>query len=196
MDCQPLISRAEVRCRAEHIGADEHAAVRPPKRDLIPGMALLDSDAGERAQRTVWDDVMPDTEPSSKGGAVAVVAVEQLHDARRCARGADTFFDTVPVDRIDYPDAAVLDECVRAALHELVGDPAEAPVELVAEAELQRCHIAAQRSKWGKSDSLAASISCSTSNGMRRNEISSSSSTIAYSLQGKNGTGSSGCFCS
>jgi len=124
MDCQPLISRAEVRCRAEHIGADEHAAVRPPKRDLIPGMALLDSDAGERAQRTVRDDVMPDTEPSREGGAVAVVAVKQLHDARRCARGTDTFFDTVPVDRIDYPDAAVLDECVRAALHELVGDPA------------------------------------------------------------------------
>jgi hypothetical protein len=33
---------------------------------------------------------------------------------------------------------------VRAALHELVDDPAEPAVELVTETELQRCHIAAQ----------------------------------------------------
>jgi hypothetical protein len=36
---------------------------------------------------------------------------------------------------------------VRATLHELVDDPAEAAGELVAEPELQRCHIAAQRWK-------------------------------------------------
>jgi len=144
----------------------------------------------------VRNDVVPDTEPSGEGTAVAVVAVEQLQDARRCACGADPLLDTFPVDGIDDPDATVLDESVRAPFHELVDDPAEASVELVAEPDPHRCHIAAQRSKWGKSAALAAAMSSSTSNGTRRNETSSSSLTIAYSLQGKNGTGSSGCLSS
>src|SRR5947208_2772983 len=139
---------------------------------------------------------MPHPEPSGKAGAVAVVPVEQLEHAGRSAGRSDALLNAIPVDRIDHPDAAVHDDGVRAALHELVGDPAETAVKLVAEAELQRCHIAAQRSKCGKSDALAASMSCSTSNGIRRNETSSSSLTIAYSLQGKNGTGSGGCRCS
>jgi hypothetical protein len=33
---------------------------------------------------------------------------------------------------------------VRATLHELVDDPAEAVAELIAKRDLQRCHIAAQ----------------------------------------------------
>lgn len=79
------------------------------------------------------NDVVPDTELSREGGAIAVVAVEQLNDARGLACGADPFLDTFAVDRIDHPDAAVFDEGVRAAFHELVNDPAEATVELVAE---------------------------------------------------------------
>ncbi len=196
MHCQSLGAGQEVRRSAEHVCADEHAAARPPERDLVPGAALLDGDAGERAQRPLRNDVVADTEPIREGGAVAVVPVEQLENACGCARRADPVLDPFPVDGIDHPDAAVLDERVRAALHELLDDPAEPAVDLVAEPELQRCHIAAQRSKWGKSAAFAAASNSSTSNGIRRNETSSSSLTIAYSLQGKNGTGSVGCPCS
>jgi hypothetical protein len=90
--------------------------------------------------------VLPDTEPSGEGTAVAVVAVEQLQDARRCACRADPLLDTFPVDGIDDPDATVFDDGVRAPFHELVDDPAEATVELVAEPHLHRC--AAQGSKF------------------------------------------------
>ena len=196
MHRQTLIAGPVIRRCAGHVGADEHAAVGPPERDLVPGAAVLDRDAGERAQRPLRNNVVPDTEPRGERGAIAVVPVEQLHDARGCACGADSVLDTVPVDGIDRPHATVLDEGVRATFHELVDDPAEAAVELVAEPELQRCHISAQRSKWGKSAALAAAINSSTSNGIRRKETSRSSLTIAYSLNGKNGTGSSGCLSS
>ena len=56
--------------------------------------------------------MVPDTEPGGEGGAIAVVAVEQLQDACGRACGADSVFDAVPVDRIDRPDAAALDEVV------------------------------------------------------------------------------------
>src|SRR6266516_4886051 len=97
MDCQPLVPGAEVRRGAEHVRADEHAAVGPPERDFLPGTAVLDGDAGERTERALRD--------------------------------------ALAVDRVDHPDAAVHDEGVRAPLHELVDDPAEAPLELVAEAD-------------------------------------------------------------
>ena len=144
MHRQPLVACPVVRRGAEHVGADEHMAVRPPERDLVPGAAVLDGDEGERAQRPLRNDVEPDTEASGEGGAVAVVPVEQLEDARRRARSADPLLDTFAVDGIDCPDAAVLHEGVRATLHELVDDPAEAVAELIAKRDLQRCHIAAQ----------------------------------------------------
>jgi hypothetical protein len=146
MHCQPLVAGPVVRRGAEHRGADEHPAAGPPDRDHVPGAADLDGDEGERAQRPLRNDVVPDTEAGGEGGAVAVVTVEQLQDTRGCACGADPVLDTVAVDGIDCPDAAVLDEGVRATLHELFDDPPEAAVELVAEPELQRCHIADQRS--------------------------------------------------
>ena len=196
MHPQPLVAGAEVRRSAEHVGTDEHSSVGPPERDLLPGVFVLDGDRSERAERFLRNDVMADTEPGSERGAVAVVPVEQLEDARRRACGADPLLDAIPVDGIDHPDTAVVDESVRTALHELVDDPAEPAVELVAETHLQRCHIAAQVSTWGKSAAFAAAINSSTSNGTRLNETSSSSLTIAYSLQGKNGAGSIGSVCS
>lgn len=132
MDSETLLARPKITRSAEHVCADEHAAVGPPEHDLVPGAAVLDRDAGERAERTSRDDVVADTEPSGEGRATAVVPVEQLDDARGCARSTDPFLDTVPVDGIDHPDAAVHDEGMRATLHELVDDPAEAIVELVA----------------------------------------------------------------
>ena len=50
----------------------------------------------------------------------------------------DTILELFRFERIDQPDAAVGDERVRAALQELVGDPAESVGEFVAEAELHR----------------------------------------------------------
>ena len=82
-------------------------------------------------------------EPARERGAVTVVTVEQLQDPGRFAGSTYSFFDAVTVDRIDQPDATVDDKRVRAALHELVHDPAEAVVELVAEPDIQRCHVAA-----------------------------------------------------
>jgi hypothetical protein len=143
---QPLTAGAEVRRSAEHVRADEHSAAGPPERDLIPGTAVLDGDGSEGTEGRLRNDVVADTEPGSEGGAVAVVPVEQLEDAGGCARRADPLLDSVPVDGIDHPDPAVVDEGVRAARHELVDDPAEAAVELVAETERQRCHIATQLS--------------------------------------------------
>jgi hypothetical protein len=135
MHREGLIAGPVVGRSPEHVGADEHAAVGPPERDLVPGVPVLDGDAGERAQRALRNDVVPDTEPSGEGGAVAVVTVEQLEDACGCARRADAFLDSVSVDGIDHPDAAVLDEGVRATPHELLDHPAEAVIELVAEAD-------------------------------------------------------------
>src|SRR5213593_4146499 len=132
MHRQPLIAGPVVPRSAEHIRADKHAAVWPPERDLVPRLAVPDGDAGERAQRPLRNNVVPDTESSGESGAVAVVPVEQLEDARGCPGRADPLLDTVSVDGIDHPDAAVLDEGVRATLHELVDDPAEPAAELVA----------------------------------------------------------------
>jgi hypothetical protein len=82
--------------------------------------------------------MVTDTEPGGEGRAVAVVPVEQLEDARRSARCADSLLDPFSVDRVYDPDAAVLDERVRATLHELRDDPAEAVVELVAKSDSHR----------------------------------------------------------
>jgi hypothetical protein len=147
MHRKSLIAGSVIPRSAEHIGADKHAAIGPPECDLVPRLAVPDGDAGERAQRALRNNVVPDTESSGEGGAVAVVPVEQLEDARGRARRADPLLDIVSVDGIDRPDAVVLDKGVRATLHELVDDPAEPAAELVAKAEAQRCHIAAHCSK-------------------------------------------------
>jgi len=135
MDCQAVVPGTEVRRGAEHVGADEHVAVGPPERDFLPGTAVLDVDAGERTERAVRDEVVADAEPSGERGAGTVVPVEQQDHARGGAGRPDAFLDALSVDRVDHPDAAVHDKGVRAALHELVHDPAEAAVELVAEAD-------------------------------------------------------------
>ncbi len=79
--------------------------------------------------------MVTNTEPPGEGRAVAVVPVEQLEDARRSARRADSLLDAFSVDGVYDPDAAVLDERVRAPLHELRDDPAEPIVELVAKSD-------------------------------------------------------------
>jgi hypothetical protein len=134
MDCQTLVPGAEVRGSADRVARDEHAAVGPPERDLLPRTAVLDVDAGEWTERPLRDEVVADAESGGECRASAVVPVEQLDHARGGAGSPYPLFDAVPVDGVDQPDAAVHDEGVGAALHELVDDPPEAPVELVAEA--------------------------------------------------------------
>jgi hypothetical protein len=136
MDREPLVAGPEVRRSSERVGADEHSAAGPPERDLFPGAAVLEGDGSEGPKRPLRNHVVADTEPGSKGSAVAVVPVEQLEDTRRRAGRADPLLHSVSVNRIDQPDPAVLDESVRAALHELVDDPAEAAVELVTKTKL------------------------------------------------------------
>jgi len=135
MHREPFIPRAEVRRSAEHVGTDEHAAVGPPECHLVPRPAVLDGDARKRADRSLRNDMVTNTEPRGEGRAVAVVPVEQLEDARRSARCADSLLDAFCVDGVYDPDAAVLDERVRATLHELRDDPAESAVELVAKSD-------------------------------------------------------------
>jgi hypothetical protein len=134
MDCQPLVPGTKVRRGAERVAAGEHAAIGPPERNLLPGTAVLDRDAGKRTERALRDEVVADAEPGGERAAVAVVPVEQLEHARGRTGRTNAFLDAFPVDGVDHPDAAVHDEGVRAALHELVDDPAEAAIELVAEA--------------------------------------------------------------
>ncbi len=98
--------------------------------------AADDWNEGERADRLSRYDVKANTEPSGKRGAIAVMAIQQLDDPGRTAGGADPLFDAFAVEGIDQPDAAVDDERMRAAVHELVDDPAEACVEFVAEADV------------------------------------------------------------
>lgn len=133
MDSEPLVPRAEVPRGAERIAAHEHTPVGPPQRDLSPGMAVLDPDESEGAERALRNEMVADAEPSCERGAVAVVAVEQLEHAGGRAGCADSLLDVVSIDRVDHPDATVHGESVRAAFHELVGNPAEAAVELVTE---------------------------------------------------------------
>ena len=79
--------------------------------------------------------MVTNTEPIGEGRAVSVVPVEKLEDARRSARCADSLLDAFRIDRVYEPDAAVLDERVRATLHELGDDPPEAAFELVAKSD-------------------------------------------------------------
>jgi hypothetical protein len=133
MDSEPLVPRTEVPRGAERIAAHEHTPVGPPEGHLFPGITVLDRDESERAERALGNEVVTDAEPSCERGAVAIVAVQQLEHSCGCARCADSLLDIVSIDGVDHPDATVQGESVRAALHELVRNPAEADVELVTE---------------------------------------------------------------
>jgi hypothetical protein len=135
MHGEPFRAGAEVLRGSERIGQDEHAPLRPPQRYLLPGAPCPDRNELERADAGPRHDVMRNAEALGERRAVAIVPIEQLQDARRSAGCANTLVQPVPVERVDQPDAAVRDERVRAALHELVGDPAESAFELVAIAD-------------------------------------------------------------
>lgn len=134
---EALATGAKVVGGAERIGADEDAPLGPPERNLLPAPLVAHGQELERPDSLLRDDVMWHAEATRQLRTVPVVPVEQLDHAGRPAGPRDQLV----VERVDQPGLAVDDEPVRAALHELVGDPAEAAVELVYE-----LHFAAQSS--------------------------------------------------
>jgi hypothetical protein len=144
MNPEPLVTGEEVVHRPERIAAHEDTSLGPPEGDFLPPAPRPDRNELERWHARGGYDVMWHAETLRQLGAVSVMTVEQLQDTGRLAGGSDPILHTVAEERIDRPDAAGDDESVRTARHELVDDPTEAAVELVAEPDLQRCHITAQ----------------------------------------------------
>ena len=143
MNPERLIACVEVVHRAERISADEHTSLGPPEGDFLPPAAHPDRNELEWRQARRGYDMVRHAKTLRQLGAVTVVPVEQLQDPGRLAGGADPILHAVAQDWIDRPDAAGSDEHVRTARHELIHDPTEAAVELVAEPNRQRCHIEA-----------------------------------------------------
>ena len=144
MNPERLVACEEVVHRPERIAADEDTSLGPPEGDFLPPAPHPDRNELERRQARGGYDVVRHAETLRQLGAVSVMPVEQLQDPGRLAGGPDPILHAVAEERIDRPDAAGGDEHVRTARHELIHDPTEAAVELVARLEdLQRCHIAA-----------------------------------------------------
>jgi hypothetical protein len=122
----------EVVRRSECVAAEKDCRLRPPERDLVPEASVLDRHELERADSVAWHTMMRYAQSGGERGAVALMAIEQLEDAGRSAGGMNSLVEALPVERVDQPDTTVLDERVRAALHEFVRDPAESRLELVA----------------------------------------------------------------
>jgi hypothetical protein len=143
MNAEPLVAGKVVVHRPERIAADEDTSLGPPEGDFLPPAPHPDRNELERRHARGGYDVMRHAETLRQLGAVSVMAVEELQDPGRLAGGPDPLLRAVAEKRIDRPDAAGGDEHVRTARHELVDDPTEAAFELVAEPDLQRCHIVA-----------------------------------------------------
>lgn len=135
MHGEPFRAGAEVLRRSERIRQDEDAPLRPPQRYLLPGAPCPDRNELKRADAGPRHDVMRNAEPRSERRAIAIVPIEQLQNPCRIPGCANTLVQPLPVECVDQPDASVGNERVRAALHELVGDPAESLFELVAIAD-------------------------------------------------------------
>jgi len=135
MHTKSVVTCAKVLRRTERIRQDEHAQLRPPQRHLLPEASRSDRNELELRDARTGHDVMRNAEPRRELRAIAVVTIEQLDDARRSSGTNDSIVQPVTVERVDQPDSAVGDERMRAALHEFVGDPAKAVLELVAVAD-------------------------------------------------------------
>jgi hypothetical protein len=134
---EALPAGTEVVGGAKRVGADEDAPLRPPERNLLPAPLVTHGQELERPDSLPRDEMMRHAEAARQPRTVAVVPVEQLDHARRPSGTRDQLV----LERIDQPGLPVNDKRVRAAFHELVGDPAETAVELVYE-----LHFAAQSS--------------------------------------------------
>ena len=135
MHAEPLAGCAEVGRGPQGVGAGEHAAFRPPERDLPPAREAEDSAKRERRPLDTGErnDVVGHAEPLGKSGAVAVVAVEELYDARGASGGTNPLLDAPDSDRIDQPHGIVDEEGMGRALQKPMLNPPESVLELVDE---------------------------------------------------------------
>jgi hypothetical protein len=67
----------------------------------VPEASVPDRNELERPDTRTRYDVMRNPEPGSQLCTVTVVPVEQLDDARRFSRAADSLVEAVPVERVD-----------------------------------------------------------------------------------------------
>src|SRR6266508_95694 len=94
-----LVAGFVVPRRAEHVATRENSLLLPPEHDLPPMTACADHTEGERSERLARHHMVRHTELLRERSTVAIVAVEQLDDARRLARGAGPFVDPLAVDQ-------------------------------------------------------------------------------------------------
>src|ERR671923_414003 len=138
VDADRLVRRAEVADGSQRVAHDERAEVRDPGRDLLPEARLderldLDLRGGDALER---DRVVRDGQRSRERGTVALVAVDELHDACRLAKLEDALDRRLPHDGVEDPDLAPGLQGVRGAAQLLLARPAEARIDLVAELEV------------------------------------------------------------
>src|SRR5207247_9920478 len=76
----------------------------------------------------------PGRGPREAGGR-SVVPSEELNHSDRVAEPADPLVDAVAVDRVDQPDAPACGERMPGARDATLLDPADAPLDLVDEAD-------------------------------------------------------------
>jgi hypothetical protein len=135
---ESLAGCAEVARRPERVGAKEHAALRPPERDLSPAREADDPAKRERRSLNAGegDDVERDPEMVGESGAVSVVPVEELNHPGGPARVGDAFLEAVGGKWIDEPNVVVRDQRVGGPLEETWFCPPEPMLELVAGPEI------------------------------------------------------------
>ena len=136
VDADRLVAGGEVGNRPERVGDDQDASLGPPERGLAPEAVAHELNELERPDVTARNLVERHAVPARERGGVAAVPVEQLDHAGRHAEGADPVVETRVIDRVDKPDAAVREQCVRRPLERLLDLPAEAPVLPVDERDL------------------------------------------------------------
>jgi DNA polymerase (family X) len=139
MHAEGLSGRAEVADAAERVGADEDPLGGKPERDLAPEFVPDDRDRLERRVGHAVEGryVERDAEASRHGGAVALVAVEELDHGARLAELGDSLVDPGRVEDVGQPDGAPDSDRVRGALESIAfRRPAEAVLELVDETRL------------------------------------------------------------
>ena len=135
MDAEALAWRREVAARPERVADDEDGVLGRPEGSLPPKPAPDDSPklcAGELAQLQA---PVGNAEPSRDDAAIALVAVEELHDGCRLPQRANPLVELRGVDRIE-------DEHPPAHLNGMRGPtevaglgPAEPVLELVTEVQ-------------------------------------------------------------
>ena len=127
MHAEALAAGAEVVDGSDGVRAEQDTPIGPPERHFLPATARAYRQELERPEPLPGDDMMRNAEAVRERGAIAIVTVQQLDDCGRCSCASERLV----VEGIDQPPLPAGQERVAAALHELVGDPTEAAVELV-----------------------------------------------------------------